>query len=153
MRALELKVPPPAVALLMAALMWLCAWAVPAFGFLFPARDLYAIGLAVAGAVTDGLAIVSFVRAGTTVNPMKPASASSLVVSGIYKLTRNPMYLASLLFLAAWAIHLSNVVAFLLLPAFILYMNRFQITPEERALAALFGQDFAAYKSRARRWL
>jgi len=153
MRFLELKVPPPVVALLTAALMWLCAWAVPAFGFLFPARDLYAIGLAVAGVVADVLAIVSFVRARTTVNPMKPASSSSLVVSGIYKLTRNPMYLGSLLFLAAWAIYLSNVLALLLLPAFVLYINHFQITPEERVLAALFGQEFAAYKARTRRWL
>jgi protein-S-isoprenylcysteine O-methyltransferase Ste14 len=63
------------------------------------------------------------------------------------------MYLGSLLIMLGWAIHLSNVLAFLLLPAFILYMNRFQITPEERALAALFGQEFAAYKSRTRRWL
>jgi protein-S-isoprenylcysteine O-methyltransferase Ste14 len=153
MHALELKVPPPAVALSMAALMWLCAWALPAFRFLFPARDLCAIGLAAAGAVTDVLAIVSFVRAKTTVNPMKPASASSLVMSGIYKLTRNPMYLGSLLLLAAWAIYLSNVVALLWLPAFVFYMNRFQIIPEEQALAALFGDEFAAYKARTRRWL
>lgn len=153
MHVLELKVPPPAVALLTAALMWLCAWAIPAFGFLFPARDLYAVGLAVAGAVTDVLGIVSFARARTTVNPMKPASSSSLVVSGLYTLTRNPMYLGLVLILLGWAMHLSNVLAFLLLPAFILYMNRFQIRPEERALAALFGQAFAAYKSRVRRWL
>lgn len=153
MHVLELKVPPPAVAVLLAALMWICAWAIPAFGFLFPARDLYAIGLAVAGLVIDIVAIVSFVRAGTTVNPMKPESSSSLVVSGIYKLTRNPMYLGSLLFLAAWAIYLSNVLAFLLVPAFILYMNRFQITPEERVLAARFGQEFTDYKARTRRWL
>jgi protein-S-isoprenylcysteine O-methyltransferase Ste14 len=153
MHVLELKVPPPAVAILTAALMWVCAWAVPAFGFVFPARDLYAIGFAVAGAVTDVVGIVSFMRARTTINPMKPASSSSLVVSGLYKLTRNPMYLGLLLLLLGWAIHLSNALAFLLLPAFILYMNRFQIGPEERELAALFGQEFAAYKSRVRRWL
>ena len=99
MHVLELKVPPPAVALLTAALMWVCAWAVPAFGFLFPARDLYAVGLAVAGAVAAVLGIVSFARARTTVNPMKPESSSSLVVSGIYQLTRNPMYLGLLLVL------------------------------------------------------
>jgi protein-S-isoprenylcysteine O-methyltransferase Ste14 len=84
---------------------------------------------------------------------MKPESSSSLVVSGIYKLTRNPMYLGLLLVLLGWAIYLTNVLVFLLLPAFILYINRFQIAPEERALTALFGQEFAAYKSRTRRWL
>jgi protein-S-isoprenylcysteine O-methyltransferase Ste14 len=153
MHDLELKVPPAAVVLLTAALMWLCAWAVPVFGFLFPARDLYAVGIALAGAVTSVLGVVSFGRARTTVNPMKPESSSSLVVSRVYKLTRNPMYLGLLLVLVGWGVHLSNFAAFLLLPAFILYMNRFQIAPEERALAALFGQEFAAYKSRTRRWL
>ena len=63
------------------------------------------------------------------------------------------MYLGLLLVLLGWAIHLSNALAVLLLPALILYMNRFQIVPEERALATRFGQEFAAYKSRVRRWL
>jgi protein-S-isoprenylcysteine O-methyltransferase Ste14 len=153
MHVLELKVPPVAVVLAAAALMWFVAWAVPAFGFLLPARDWVAMSFALVGAVTSALGVVSFRRAGTTVNPMKPDSSSSLVASGIYRLTRNPMYLGFLLVLLGWAIFLSSVLAFLFLPAFILYMNRFQIEPEERALAALFGQAFAAYKARARRWL
>lgn len=133
--------------------MWLCAWTIPAFGFLFPERNLYAIGLVIAGLVVDVMAIASFMRAKTTVNPMKPASSSSLVVAGIYKVTRNPMYLGSLLLLLGWAIHLSNVLAFLWLPAFVLYISRFQITPEERALAEHFGPEYAAYQARTRRWL
>ena len=153
MHVLELKVPPVGVVLVMAALMWLVSGAVPAFGFVFPARDLFAVSLAVAGAVTSAMGVASFWRARTTVNPMKPDSASSLVVSGIYARSRNPMYLGLLVALVGWAIYLSNALAFLLLPAFILYMNRFQIEPEERALASLFGQEFAAYKSRVRRWL
>jgi protein-S-isoprenylcysteine O-methyltransferase Ste14 len=153
MHVLELKVPPLAVVLIMAALMWLAAWAVPTLGFAFPARVFCAVSLAVAGAVASALGIASFRRAKTTVNPMQPQSSSSLVVSGIYRRTRNPMYLGVLLVLLGWAIFLSNVLAFLLLPAFILYMDRFQIDPEERALASLFGQDFVAYKSRVRRWI
>lgn len=153
MRVLELKVPPVAVVLVTAGLMWLVAWATPALGFLFPARDLVAIGLTLAGAVTSALGVISFRRAKTTVNPMKPESSSSLVTSGIYKLTRNPMYLGFLLVLLGWAVFLSSMPAFLILPAFILYMNQFQIEPEERALATLFGRAFAAYKAKARRWL
>jgi len=153
MPVLELKIPPVAVVLATAALMWLVAWAVPESGFVFPARDFVAISFAVTGVVTSALGVVSFRRAGTTVNPMKRESASSLVASGIYKLTRNPMYLGFLLVLLGWAIFLSSIPAFLFLPAFILYMNRFQIEPEERALAALFGQAFAAYKASVRRWL
>jgi len=153
MTVLELKIPPLVVVLVTAALMWLVARAVPELGFLVPARDFVAISVALAGVITIALGVVSFVRAGTTVNPMKPETSSSLVASGIYKLTRNPMYLGYLLALLGWAIFLSNVPAFLFLPAFILYMNRFQINPEERALAALFGQEFAAYKASVRRWL
>jgi protein-S-isoprenylcysteine O-methyltransferase Ste14 len=153
MHVLELKVPPVAVVLVTAGFMWLVAWALPAMGFRFPARDLVAIGLALAGAATSALRVISFRRAGTTVNPMKPESSSSLVTSGIYELTRNPMYLGFLLVLLGWAVFLSSLPAFLFLPAFILYMNHFQIEPEERALAALFGPAFAAYKARTRRWL
>jgi len=153
MHVLELKVPPVAVVLVTAGFMWLAAWAVPALEFRFPARDLVALSLAVAGAVTSALGVISFRRAGTTVNPMKPESSSSLVTSGIYRLTRNPMYLGFLLVLLGWAVFLSSILAFLFLPAFIVYMNHFQIEPEERALATLFGEAFAAYKARARRWL
>ncbi len=153
MHVLELKVPPLAFGLLIAALMWLVTWAIPTFEFTCPARILFSVIVAVAGVVMSGLGVVSFRRAKTTVNPMKPDSSSSLVVSGIYRWTRNPMYLGFLLGLLGWAIFLSNVLAFLFLPVFIVYMNRFQIEPEEKALAVLFGKQFAAYKSRVRRWL
>jgi len=153
MPVLELKVPPVAVVLVTAGFMWLVAWAMPALGFRSPVRDLVAMSLALAGAVTSALGVISFRRAGTTVNPMKPESSSSLVTSGIYRLTRNPMYLGFLLVLLGWAVFLSSILAFLFLPAFIVYMNHFQIEPEERALATLFREAFAAYKARARRWL
>jgi protein-S-isoprenylcysteine O-methyltransferase Ste14 len=153
LQVLELKVPPLAVVLITAALMWLVSWAAPAFGFLFPARDFFAVTFAAAGAVTIVSGLLSFRRAGTTFNPMKPEATSSLVVSGVYAFTRNPMYLGFFLVLIGWAIFLSNALAFLLLALFIFYMNRFQIEPEERALSSRFGQEFIAYKSRVRRWL
>lgn len=153
MQALELKVPPVAVVLCIGALMWLASWSLPIFGFTIPARHFIALSMAVAGLVIGAFGVVSFMRARTTVNPLKPDSASSLVRSGIYRVTRNPMYLGLLLILLGWAILLANVLAFILLPAFILYMNRFQIEPEERALASLFRQEFVSYKSCVRRWL
>ena len=104
------------------------------------------------GGVVSGLGVVSFRRAKTTVNPMKPESSSSLVVWAS-RWTRNPMYLGFLLGLLGWAIFLSNALTFFFLPAFIVYMNRFQIEPEEKALILLFGKQFAAYKSGIRRWL
>jgi protein-S-isoprenylcysteine O-methyltransferase Ste14 len=153
MHVLDLKVPPLALVLLVGGVMWIAAWAVPAFVFAFPARSLFAMAAVAAGAAIAGTGIVSFRRAKTTVNPMKPESSSALVQSGIYRLTRNPMYLGFLLILLGWAIFLSNALAFLLLPAFVWYMNRFQIEPEERALTSLFGQTFLSYRSGVRRWI
>jgi protein-S-isoprenylcysteine O-methyltransferase Ste14 len=97
--------------------------------------------------------IVSFRRAKTTVNPMKPSSSSSLVISGIYKYTRNPMYLGFVLVLLGWAAFLSNLAALALVPAFVLYLNYFQIMPEEHVLASLFPDAYPAYRARVRRWI
>lgn len=133
--------------------MWLAKQVAPALSVAFPGRHLVATVVAVAGAIIIGLGILSFRRANTTVHPMKPDTSSSLVVSGIYHVTRNPMYLGFFLILIGWAILLSNLLSFVLLPAFVLYMNRFQIEPEERALASLFGPAFESYRSSVRRWL
>ena len=153
MRSLELKVPPPAVALGIAVLMWLLSPVAPALGFAIPARLLVASILAAAGVITAVAGVVTFARAKTTVNPTTPQASSSLVSWGIYSITRNPMYLGLLLVLTAWAIFLSNPLPFLLLPVYMIYINRFQIAPEERALTSLFGREFAAYQSRVRRWI
>jgi protein-S-isoprenylcysteine O-methyltransferase Ste14 len=83
---------------------------------------------------------------------MKPDAASSLVVSGIYRYTRNPMYAGFLLILLGWAAFLSNILALIVLPAFVLYMNRFQILPEERVLTTLFADEYTEYLARVRRW-
>jgi protein-S-isoprenylcysteine O-methyltransferase Ste14 len=148
---LELKVPPVALAVIAAALMWCARSAAPDFDF--PSNRMLPVGLALVGALTCLAGVVAFRRAKTTVNPMKPETASSLVVSGIYRYTRNPMYLGFLLILMAWAAALSNVPALVSLLAFVPYMNRFQIVPEERILASRFTQDYAEYCARVRRWL
>ena len=150
---LELKVPPVALEAIVAALMWCAASATPALDFRFPASFLSSASLALLGAVICLSGVVSFRRAKTTVNPMRPGSTSSLVVAGIYKYTRNPMYLGFLLLLLGWATFLSNLAPFALLPAFVVYMNHFQIRPEERALGSLFAEEYHAYRARVRPWI
>lgn len=152
-RGLELKVPPLAVVLITAALMWLGAWLVPRLSFAAPGRYATAWGVALVGALVSILGVVSFRRARTTVNPMQPEASSSLVVTGIYGVTRNPMYLGFVLILLGWAMALSNALAFLALPCFGAYMNAFQIKPEERALVGLFGERFVSYQREVRRWI
>ena len=111
------------------------------------------MAVATAGFLLILAAAARFRRQNTTMNPTRPDATSALLVAGIYRLSRNPMYLGALLVLAGWAIHLSHPLAFLFLPVFVAYMNRFQIAPEERLLAAKFGADYEAYKCTVRRWL
>jgi protein-S-isoprenylcysteine O-methyltransferase Ste14 len=151
MYRLDLKIPPLAVGAVIAIGMWLVSDTLPEFAY--PQLRIVAMGMGIVGAGITGLAMLSFWRAQTTPNPMKPSSASFLVTSGIYRFTRNPMYLGLALLLIGWALYLANVLAFLFLPAFTLYMNRFQIKPEERALTDRFGQTYLEYASRVNRWI
>jgi len=153
MRGLELKIPPVAQFIVAAVLMLLIAVSAPSGAFSFPAQ-LFAASVLLLAAGLVGLAGVrAFLRAGTTVNPLRPEAASRLVAHGIYRRTRNPMYLALLLALVAWGVWLGNAAALVVIPAFVLIMNRFQIRAEERALEQLFGEDFIAYKRAVRRWI
>jgi len=150
---LELRVPPPLVGGMVALLMWLGARLVPRADFPLPAKGLVAIALTVIGLCFGLVAYFQFRAAETTVHPLKPHESSALVVRGIYRVTRNPMYLGMLVILAAWAVWLANALAFVLLPLFVVYLNRFQIAPEERALRARFGAAFTDYARAVRRWL
>ena len=133
--------------------MWVASSATPAFDFFLPATTLWFVSLALVGAAVCLAGVVSFRRAKTTVNPTKPDSTSSLVVSGIYKYTRNPMYVGFALVLLGWAAFLSNLAALALVLVFIVYINRFQIQPEERALSTLFPREYPAYRAKVRRWV
>jgi protein-S-isoprenylcysteine O-methyltransferase Ste14 len=147
-------IPPLALAGLLAVLMWLCARALPQAGLPLPWRGLVCAATAVAGLVLCTLGVLPFQRAGTTVDPTRPERASALVTTGIYSVTRNPMYLGMLLAIVAWGFWLANAVALILAPlAFVLYIDRVQIPREERALATAFGSDYSGYVSRVRRWL
>ncbi|WP_202636650.1 methyltransferase family protein [Rugosibacter aromaticivorans] len=153
MHALELRIPPPAVAVLIAGAMWGISLLAPWFEVPAVIRVAAAVTIALAGGGLSLAGVTAFRRVSTTVNPMKPEMTSSLVCSGIYSVTRNPMYVGLLFFLVAWAVFLSSAWAAFGPLAFVLYINRFQIEPEERVLSAMFGTGYSAYKSKVRRWL
>ena len=79
--------------------------------------------------------------------------APCVVTRGVYRWTRNPMYLGMLVVLAGWAVWLGSAAALLGLPLSVLLLNRLQIGPEERILRERFGQDYIDYQARVRRWL
>ena len=109
--------------------------------------------LAVLGFVTAGVGIVAFLWFETTVNPHHPERSSTLVTSGVFALTRNPMYLGLALLLAAWAFRLGSLPSLIFVSVFMAYLQRFQIEPEERQMQASFGEEFEGYARRVRRWL
>jgi protein-S-isoprenylcysteine O-methyltransferase Ste14 len=111
------------------------------------------VAIALVGGGFSLAGIFAFRRAKTTVNPMTPQRTSSLVTSGVYRVTRNPMYVGLLFVLVGWAVFLSAVWPLLGPVVFVYYIGRFQIAPEEQALAELFGSEYSAYKSGVRRWL
>jgi protein-S-isoprenylcysteine O-methyltransferase Ste14 len=109
--------------------------------------------LAAVGAAFALSGVVAFRRAKTTVDPLRPASTSTLVSSGVFKVTRNPMYVGMLFLLLAWAAYLWSAWSLLGVLGFAAFISRFQIQPEESVLSGLFGAEYAEYKARVRRWL
>ncbi len=153
MKALELKIPPPVIALLAAGAMWIVSRSMPLLEVPRSIGMLAAGTLAAAGFAFALTGVLLFRRAKTTIHPTKPHETSALVTSGIYRISRNPMYVGLTLVLLAWAVFLSSGWSLAGVIAFVLYIARFQIVPEERVLSAKFGEAYAAYKSRVRRWL
>lgn len=150
---LHLRIPPLAVTVLAGLAGWVLASALPHLHFTMPARTWLVVAFALAGAGFSALGVLAFRRARTTVNPLTPAAAATLVAFGIYRVTRNPMYVGFLCFLLAELTWLAHPVAWLAAPAFVAYLNRFQIVPEETALGARFGREYALYSACVPRWL
>jgi len=149
---MKLKLPPVVVVTLFAGFMYVLARFLPFGGFdFFGSRYLMYCLLGLAFLI-GALAVFQFVRSKTTVDPMVPNKAAKLVTSGLYKFSRNPMYLAMLLLLLALGIWLGNAFNTLLAAGFVGYMNRFQIIPEEETLNQLFGKEYREYCKMVRRW-
>lgn len=153
MNALALKVPPVAQVIITAAAMYGVSKMVPALTFSLNGSTALAVGLGVMGLSLGIMGVTQFRIAQTTPNPQALEQVSSLVTSGVYQYSRNPMYVGLVLILLGWAFYLSHLLAFVLLPIFILYMTRFQIQPEERMMAQKFGKTYQDYLNKVRRWI
>lgn len=153
MQALENKIPPPAVMLIFGVIMWAIAQLSPQYPIAFTLQWSLVVITFLAGLSFGVGGIRSFNKAQTTINPLKPDAASSLVSSGLFNHTRNPMYVALTLALCSWGFFLASAWAFIGVIAFVIYITRFQILPEERAMVKLFGDEFTEYKNRVRRWI
>ena len=153
MRQLELKVPPLALSAGFAAAIFVLGHFVPSANEPFTGHRCVAVALLMAGAIVAIAGVAQFRLAKTSVNPMVPGRASSIVATGVFGWSRNPMYLGmavTLLGLSAW---FSTIPGYALIPLFCMYITEFQIKPEERALLASFGAEYEAYMAKVRRWV
>ena len=150
---LALKIPPPVQALIFGALMWVVDKQVPGGQLEFGIQLPVAIVLAIAGVALVVSSMLAFRTASTTVDPFHPEEASHLVVDGVFRYSRNPMYVSLALVLIGWAVWLGSVFNLVVLALFIFYMTVFQIKPEEKVLRSLFGESYEQYCSDVRRWI
>ena len=150
---MELKIPPPLVALAVAFVMWLLVKVFPVTQIPDLLRYSFSLTFAWMGIAIDVAAMTAFYRAKTTINPCDPSKTTSLIENGIYRISRNPMYLGVLFLLLAWAAYLGSLLALTGPILFVIYLNQFQIRPEEQILEERFGKAYVDYSLRVRRWI
>lgn len=147
---MALKIPPPLWLTLFGALMWLIAKTLPGAPWHAPGL---AITLFLIGSVLCLSGAYALHQARTTLNPHHPENSRTLVRHGIYRYSRNPIYLGMAFLLAAWAAHLGHALPWLGIAGFIYCLNRYQIRPEETILHNTFTTDYEHYSRHTRRWL
>lgn len=149
---MHLKVPPPIILLLAMIGMYFLTIYWPLMHFTFQGQSVVALMLCFLGGALPVTGLISFKKAQTTVNPHQPQASSHLVTSGVYRFSRNPMYLGFSFILLATFVYLGSLSALLMIPAFVGYINRFQIQPEEAMLQKLFAEEYQRYRQQVRRW-
>ena len=155
MKTLELKIPPPIVLFFSIVLAYVCSRYLPVIALpsILSDQYWYISGAGGIGIFLSLAGIWEFRKAKTTIHPTKPEKASYLVTGGIYRVTRNPMYLGMLLVIVAASFKFGSYYGFIALPFFVLYITQFQIKPEERIIEKIFGEEYVQYKKNVKRWL
>ena len=153
MHRLELRIPPLILVAAAALSIWLLEDAAPFLTFDFRGQAVAATTLSCFGLLFCVAGVVTFHRANTTTNPMMPRATSALVTKGVYRFSRNPMYVGFVLVLLGWTVFLGNASGLAVIGVFVWYLTRFQIIPEERALLGMFATEYEAYCGRVRRWI
>ena len=150
---MKLLIPPPILTLMSAILMLIISKYFNKANFSLNQHNQFALFFLIVALIIIFISIAKFIKIRTTISPLKPNKTSILVDSGIYKYTRNPMYLGLFLILFSLFLYLKNFLSFLVLPLFVMYITKNQILPEEKVLENLFGDQYKKYKNKVRRWI
>jgi protein-S-isoprenylcysteine O-methyltransferase Ste14 len=153
MSRLETKVPPPVFAVLAVLVALGVNWWLPQFRIVTGPIFWVGVGLLIAGIALVVAAVLQFMKVKTTIDPLDPSRTSALVTGGVFRLTRNPMYLAMLLEVLGLVLILGNPVSLIGPVLFVFAVTVLQIRPEERALGAKFGPTYVDYCAQVRRWI
>ena len=149
---MKLKLPPVLIFVIFSILMYVLSLVLPFGDFEFFGREVLILFLLGMGALVGFISLIQFYIAKTSIDPRTPSKASDLVTNGLYKFSRNPMYVALLMVLLAWGLWLGNAFNTLLAAGFVGYLNKFQIIPEEKALSDMYGKAYKHYCTQVRRW-
>lgn len=148
-----MKIPPVIQFIAAASVAWAVSTTMPVLMFSGMVANVAASAFSLVGVVFLVSAVRLFNQRDTTINPLDPSKAERLVVDGLYKVTRNPMYIGLALLLVGWCLYLGTLAAFTGVAVFVIAMNELQIKPEERALTEKFGEQYQAYLRQVRRWV
>lgn len=148
---LKTKIPPPIIAIAFIVILYISSLWMDRF--IFEGQSIFSLFIFILGLGCVLSASTQFRRINTTVNPLHPESASHLVVDGIFKFTRNPMYVGLCAVILAFGFYVGTWFVFILLPLFVISINYLQIVPEEVALQKLFGDEYVSYCNSVRRWI
>ena len=153
MSKLSLKIPPVAQGIIALMLIWLFNRYIPILNIDIIFKGAFSLVIICIGGFVGILGIAAFIKLRTTVDPRNPDKASKLVIVGVYRYSRNPMYLAIVLILAGVSVYLGALSSILVVFFFVAYINRFQIVPEDQMLEKKFGENYVQYTKQVRRWL
>ena len=146
-----IKIPPPILVMILVISNYFSSKTIDLI--LLPNQDLISIIILLIGALILINPIFKFIKSKTTIDPIKFKKVNKLITSGIYKYSRNPMYLGLLMIVISTSIFYLNIFSITTPFLFYFWINRFQIKREEIFLTEKFGREYMSYKIKTRRWI
>ena len=146
-----LKIPPPLLVLILVISNYFSSKKIDLI--LIPNQTLISFIIFLIGVIILINPIIKFIKSRTTIDPINFKKVNKLIISGIYKYSRNPMYLGLLMIVISNTIFFLNILSITTPILFYLWINKFQIKREEIFLTEKFGQEYLLYMTKTRRWI
>ena len=148
---MKTKIPPPIIALVMIAIIYLSSLIIEPITFGY--QTLISILVAVVGLACAIPSFRLFAKHKTTISPFTPSETTALVTEGMYRYSRNPHVLRACLINDCSNNFFGTWLGVVIVVAFIFLLNFLQILPEEKALLDIFGEEYVEYQKKVRRWI